>query len=298
MVPPLNKLNILVLDHKKSDNNFIKISLNNLKLKSLLYVTSYSQTLESIENKTIDLLVVIISKNHDETTKNLISEVVNKVRGDLNTFKLPIVFISEHIDSQNIHHALTLGVTEYIVPPFTTELLYDRIQNALKLPLRNNTHYCINAKLDNFNKTARSEVTILAVDDVTENIEVIKGVLNNEYHLKAAKSADMAMKICLSDSAPDLILLDIMMPDIDGLTLCKMLKHNPLTQHIAVIFVTAVTGSEDMIRGLELGAVDYITKPIVPKLFLARINMHTELILEKYRLKSRITALENESTYK
>ena len=93
------------------------------------------------------------------------------------------------------------------------------------------------------------------------------------------------MKVCLSSSPPDLILLDIMMPEIDGLTLCRELKKNPVTQNIVVIFLSALSETKDVVKGLKLGAVDYITKPITPAILLARLNVHTTLIMILLALK-------------
>jgi putative two-component system response regulator len=119
--------------------------------------------------------------------------------------------------------------------------------------------------------------TILVVDDSPENIDILSDVLRPYYRIRVATHGDKALKIVYSDNPPDLILLDIMMPDISGLELCRRLKANPDRCSIPVIFVTAMASSEDEQCGLETGAVDYITKPISPPIVLARVRTHLAL---------------------
>lgn len=118
--------------------------------------------------------------------------------------------------------------------------------------------------------------SVLVVDDIPENIDVLKGILGSEYHIKAAVSGFMALKVA-EKTAPDIILLDIMMPDMDGYEVCQKLKSNPITQHIPVIFVTARDQDVDEVKGFEVGAVDYVTKPISPAIVKARLRTHLAL---------------------
>ncbi|GIU50943.1 MULTISPECIES: response regulator [Shewanella] len=117
------------------------------------------------------------------------------------------------------------------------------------------------------------KATILAVDDTATNIEVVKGVLSQDYLIQAALSGKVALKI-IEKRKPDLILLDVMMPEMDGYEVCKTLKSNEETQDIPVIFLTAKVQEEDETKGLALGAVDYITKPISPAILKERVKNH------------------------
>jgi len=120
-----------------------------------------------------------------------------------------------------------------------------------------------------------SKKTILVVDDVPVNIEVMKGILSEEYHVLAAASGAQALE--LATQQPDLILLDIMMPIMDGYEVCRRLKSAPAISGIPVIFVTGMDDAEDEIKGLSLGAVDYLTKPLNVAITLARIKTQLEL---------------------
>jgi two-component system, NtrC family, sensor kinase len=121
------------------------------------------------------------------------------------------------------------------------------------------------------------ENTILVVDDTPTNLQVLFDVLSEQgYRVAIAKNGETALQRVQS-SQPNLILLDVMMPGIDGFETCKRLKANPDTRHIPVIFMTALSDSVDKIKGLSLGAVDYITKPIQCEEVLARIQVHLQL---------------------
>ena len=119
--------------------------------------------------------------------------------------------------------------------------------------------------------------TVLVVDDTPDNLFLMKNLLQDHYRVKVASTGEQALKIAASDSPPDMILLDIMMPEMDGYEVCLQLKRSPVTMDIPVIFLTARSEVEDEEKGLELGAVDYITKPINPSIVLARVKSHLAL---------------------
>lgn len=119
--------------------------------------------------------------------------------------------------------------------------------------------------------------SILVVDDVPINIKILLEILTQAgYRVSVAKSGISALEK-VEESLPNLILLDVMMPGIDGFETCRRLKTNPKTKDIPVIFMTALSDAVNKVKGLQLGAVDYITKPIEHEEVLARINVHLEL---------------------
>ncbi len=130
--------------------------------------------------------------------------------------------------------------------------------------------------------------TILIVDDVPDNIDILDGILNSEYNIRAATSGEMALKIAESDIPPDLILLDIMMPDMDGFELCSLLKGKIRTKNIPIIFVTSKNDVIDEKRGFEVGAVDYITKPVSPPVVEARVKTHLALYDQNRALEKKV----------
>ena len=136
--------------------------------------------------------------------------------------------------------------------------------------------------------TQITKQTVLVVDDTPENIQILNGVLRPNYKVKAAPNGEKAIKIAQSASQPDIILLDIMMPEMDGYEVCRKLKSNPITQKIPIIFVTAMSEVEDEKKGLDMGAVDYITKPINPAIVLARVRTQLALYDQTRELEKKV----------
>lgn len=134
---------------------------------------------------------------------------------------------------------------------------------------------------------------VLIVDDTADNITLLTSLLGGLYKNKVATNGPKALQIALKDP-PDLILLDIMMPGMDGYAVCKELKTSPITQDVPVIFLTAKTQEDDEMHGFELGAVDYITKPISPPILMARVSTHLALQKARKSLAKHNEELEQE----
>ncbi|MBF0382915.1 MAG: response regulator [Magnetococcales bacterium] len=118
---------------------------------------------------------------------------------------------------------------------------------------------------------------ILLVDDAPENLDVLSGILREEFKIKVALNGERALKIARSAQRPDLILLDVMMPDMDGFDVCRTLKADDNTREIPIIFVTAKTGTGDEKEGFAIGAADYIAKPINPEIVKVRVKTQLDL---------------------
>lgn len=126
--------------------------------------------------------------------------------------------------------------------------------------------------------------TVLVVDDTPENIQVVANTLSGLCRVRVANSGQRALGLVEKGPPPDLILLDIMMPEMDGYEVCRRLKADPATRDIPVIFLTARTETEDETRGFETGAIDYIHKPISPPVLLARTRTQLGLVEARQHL--------------
>ena len=141
-----------------------------------------------------------------------------------------------------------------------------------------------------------TKMKILIVDDERFNINVLHDLLKTDYKTMAAISGKQALKAVESENPPDLILLDIMMPEMDGYEVCTILKSNEKTKDIPVIFVTAMGQTSDETKGLEIGAVDYLTKPISPPIVHARVKAHLKLKKQRDELNAAYRLIDSQKT--
>jgi len=141
---------------------------------------------------------------------------------------------------------------------------------------------------------AMPDASVLVVDDDTENLTLMLELLETAYRVAGAGNGEEALRAARGDNPPDLIVLDIMMPGMSGYEVCEALKADPKTRDIPVIFLTGRTEAGFETRGLRMGAVDYVTKPVSPAIFLARIKVHLENKAARDFLADRNALLERE----
>jgi signal transduction histidine kinase len=142
--------------------------------------------------------------------------------------------------------------------------------------------------------SSKPDTTILIVDDSPENLLILNDLLRPHYRVIAADSGEAGLRLAASQPPPDLILLDVMMPGVDGYAVLAQLQENPDTSEIPVMFLTALADPQDEERGLELGAADYINKPIKPAVVLARVSTQLENKRTRDWMKNQNAALEAE----
>src|SRR6056297_3289467 len=148
-------------------------------------------------------------------------------------------------------------------------------------------------------KKGEPKYSVLIVDDVNYNVKMLAHALKDEYRVKIATNGPKAIEIASSqDDPPDLILLDVIMPQMDGYEVCRRLKNEPLTKKLPVIFVTARDEAADEEYGLNLGAVDYVTKPFSKPILKARVRNHVDMkvkndLLEDLAARDGLTGIPN-----
>ena len=139
------------------------------------------------------------------------------------------------------------------------------------------------------NQETDKQSRVLIVDDEPVNIRILSNILAGEYQLSAATTGEKALELAIS-KLPELILLDMVMPEMDGLEVCRTLKANPATRDIPVIFVTGMSDPENEERGLDAGAVDYISKPVSPPIVRARVKIHIQNLLSVRFLENLVSS--------
>ncbi|MFO7731043.1 MAG: diguanylate cyclase [Spirochaetia bacterium] len=152
-------------------------------------------------------------------------------------------------------------------------------------------------------KKGEPKYSVLIVDDVNYNVKMLAHALKDEYRIKIATNGPKAIELASSkEDPPDLILLDVIMPEMDGYEVCRRLKNEPLTKDLPVIFVTARDDAEDEEYGLNLGAVDYVTKPFNQAILKARVRNHVNMkvkndLLEELAAMDGLTRIPNRRSF-
>lgn len=200
--------------------------------------------------------------------------VLSHLKFEAATADIPVIFVTALSEAADEARGLKLGVADYIAKPVNPELLKSRLRTQLELSRyrRRPVMFDIAANADPNWKPA-----LLVVDDVPENIHGLIDALKDEYRIQVACQGAKALEIVLSPEPPDLVLLDIVMPEMDGYEVCRRIKAMATGNRIPVIFVTVVDATQQKVRGFELGASDYITKPFDIDEVRARIRTHLEL---------------------
>lgn len=189
---------------------------------------------------------------------------------------VPIIALTAAAMVEDREKALAVGMNEHLAKPIDQTQLANLLDQYLK------PNYAI-VKLHHEQTTGstgvatKNKLRILIVDDIPTNIKILANSLKDDYLVQIANNGHKALQIAESDTPPDLIMLDIVMPEMDGYEVCRALKNNPKTNHIPIIFVSGLDDALDEESGLDLGAVDYITKPFHIPIVKARIRNHLNL---------------------
>jgi PAS domain S-box-containing protein len=248
-------------------------------------------------------------------------QVCEKLKADESTREIPVIFLTGKTADPEQVKGLGLGAQDYITKPFSLPVVMARVKSVLNLKKEMGRRQMLKAQLEALNQQLERQVRqkqreleaarealmqyedrwnslfkeeagtkapkhILVVDDNPENVHLLVNHLQAQYEVICTTSGKEALEIVFSDDRPDIILLDIMMPDMDGFEVCSRLKANAETWSIPVIFITALGQEVDETRGLNLGAVDFITKPFSIPVAKARIEAHLRL---KEEMDHRIT---------
>ena len=221
--------------------------------------------------------------------------VLSALKAEPATAAIPVIFVTALAEAADEARGLALGVADYITKPVNPELLHLRVRIQLEL------QRCRNKSANAIARPTDRQPALLVVDDVPENIHELLEVLKSDYRIMVANSGAKAIELVQGPTPPDLVLLDIVMPGMDGYEVCRRIKASAAGNRIPVIFVTVVDATQQKVRGFEIGAADYITKPFDIDEVRARVRTHLELsrlrqILEQ--LVAQRTALLNKSEEK
>jgi diguanylate cyclase (GGDEF)-like protein/PAS domain S-box-containing protein len=222
--------------------------------------------------------------------------VLAHLKADPDTADIPVIFVTALADAADEARGLAMGVADYISKPVNPDLLLLRVRIQLELQ-RHRRHPL---RFDVGHPPERL-ASLLVVDDVPDNIHELLDALKDEYRIMVANSGPKALELVQGPTPPDLVLLDIVMPGMDGYEVCRRIKATAAGDGIPVIFVTVVDAAEQKVKGLDLGAADFITKPFDIDEVRARVRTHLELARLRLSLEQRVaqrTAMLHQSEEK
>jgi two-component system sensor histidine kinase/response regulator len=291
----------LVVDDFESMRKVTATQLRDLGVQDILTAANGAEALRVLKTRRVDF---VLSDWNMPVMDGL--SLLKALRDDAAIAHLPFIMITAEAERRRVEEAIDHGVSDFLVKPYTLERLRSRIERALTRKPGSALLRAVAATVaeDEEPPPAKAEPgrpTILVVDDTPDNLQLLSRLFKDDYRVRIAHNGSKALDICCSDTPPDLVLLDVMMPGIDGFEVLERMRAHPNAEHIPVIFVTALTADESRIRGLQLGAVDYVTKPIDPDIlqvrvrnFMRYVELHRQLqgdydaMLEAARLREDV----------
>ncbi|MDO8991017.1 MAG: hybrid sensor histidine kinase/response regulator [Sideroxyarcus sp.] len=304
----------LVVDDFEPMRKVTASQLRSLGANNIQTANNGAEALRMLQSKRVD---IVLSDWNMPVMTGL--ELLKAVRADKKLEHLPFIMITAEAERYRIEEAIACGVDDLLVKPYTGICLAERVEKALarQTPLSRSAAPAraalkiLHAPPDDQLQPGQSadpafpaeppRPTILVVDDTADNLLLLSHLFNDAYRVRIAHTGEKALHICQSDDPPDLVLLDIMMPGMDGFEVARRMREHPASESIPVIFVTAMTGENERHRGMELGAVDFVTKPVDPdslklrvRNFMRYVELHKQLqanydnMLELARLREQV----------
>ncbi|OGS98746.1 MAG: hybrid sensor histidine kinase/response regulator [Gallionellales bacterium RIFCSPLOWO2_12_FULL_59_22] len=289
----------LVVDDFEPMRKVTSGQLRSMGVKTIVTANNGAEALRILQNKRVD---IVLSDWNMPVMTGL--ELLKAIRADERLSGLPFIMITAEAERYRIEEAIASGVSDLLVKPYTADRLATHVEMALKSPPRlispvRAAHMArvgaqnvslvsvpLSDGVDPISRGDRDPVrqTILIVDDAADNLLLLSQLFKDEYRVRVANTGEKALDICQSHDPPDLLLLDIMMPGKDGFEVARRMREHPTSENIPVIFVTAMTGKDARLKGLELGAVDFVSKPIDPdelkprvRNFMRYVELHKQL---------------------
>ena len=222
-------------------------------------------------------------------------ELLEAIRADKQLFATPFILVTAEAERGGVEHAIACGVTSLLLKPYAPRQLMARLERALAAKPRAPQPAPEAAVVQAAAPTGAAATppeqdprpSILIVDDTADNLVLLSQLFKGEFRVRLAQTGSKALELATSDEPPDLVLLDIMMPGMDGFEVARTMREHPVAQGIPIIFVTAMASADARLQGLDLGAVDFITKPIdaatlKPRIrnFMRYVQLRKDLQLE------------------
>ena len=275
----LDKINFLVVDDVPAMCQITASQLRSLGASEITTASNGEDALRQLRMRSYD---IVLSDWNMPVMDGL--ALLRNIRADPQLSHLPVVMVTADAERERITQAIAAGVSDLLVKPYTSARLADKVSGALSGRRRTSPMPGVGEGGAAGARPARQKATLLVVDDTPDNVRLIADLFADEYRVRVAHSGEKALAVCKSDNPPDLVLLDVMMPGMDGFEVAHHMREYPGSAHIPVIFVTALSDAASRQRGMHLGAVDFVTKPIDPDTLRLRVHnfmRHIAIHLER-----------------
>lgn len=280
------KLTFLVVDDVPAMCQITANQLRALGAENILTAGNGADALRLLQTRQVDL---VLSDWNMPLMDGL--ELLRQIRAQADLAHIPMVMVTAEADRDRIAQAINSGVSDLLVKPYTRQRLEDKVANALSRRVRPTGEA---PAMPAAPATPLPRPTILVVDDTPDNLRLIADLFDGQYRVKVAHNGPKALAMCSSDNPPDMVLLDVMMPGMDGFEVAQRMREHPASAHIPIIFVTALNDDAARRKGLNLGAVDFVSKPLDPDLLQLRVqNFMRHIALHLQRQAEYDVLLEN-----
>ena len=277
----------LIVDNASPMRLAAKAMLVSLGAVRIHQATNGSGALRLLDSERIDVVLSDLNMT-DMSGIELLAAMREKSR----LKHVPFILITAEANRERIRQAVDAGVAGILVKPFSGANLLQHVSRALNLDTAPGSSAAANpAPSPEDNPAAPQRASILVVDDTPDNLDLLTAILRDDYRVRVCNSGKRALAACQSDNPPDLILLDVMMPEMDGFEVARLLREHPTSEHIPVIFVTALADDAARLKGLSLCAVDFVTKPVNPDELKMRVRNFMRYIDLRRQLQADYDAM-------
>ncbi len=256
----------LIVDNLETMRKITIGQLRQLGAEKVLSARDGGEALRILRSQRVD---VIISDRTMPVMNGL--ALLRAVRSDERLRELPFLMVTAEADRSRVERAVASGVTSILLKPYAPVQLLARIERALAAKSSDTEDRPTRARVSRPDGE-QDRLTLLLVDDSQDNLTLLSELFKDDYRLKIALNGAKALEICQSDDPPDLVLLDVMMPIMDGFEVAERMRRHPHSEAIPIIFLTAMNSEEARRKGMDLGAVDFITKPYEPHVLKMRVS--------------------------
>lgn len=274
----------LIVDNLETMRKITVGQLRQLGAEKVLAARDGAEALRMLRSQSID---VVLSDWHMPIMNGL--ELLQAVRADARLHHLPFLMVTAEADRSRVEQAVASGVTSLLLKPYAPVQLLTRVNKALASRKNGAARRPAGASASanaNGPDEAQERPTLLLVDDTQDNLMLLTEIFKEDYRLKLAQNGSKALEICQSDDPPDLVLLDVRMPGMDGFEVAERMRKHPHSEAIPIIFLTSLNSEDARRRGMDLGAVDFITKPFKPQVLKLRVSNFMRYVQMRWELQA------------